>query len=160
MTSVLVARAGRRILGQRSIVGGVSASVLFLVTASAGAQWSVTFLNPNDTYSVVGYGIAGGMQVGEYLRQGNAGAALWRGSAASFVDLHPIGKLVTTTAVATDGLQQVGCRDAAGIQQFVAPSGKCQVRTDGFSHRQPDFRSFGRLARVERPSLGAGTGGF
>lgn len=91
MTSVRVARAGRGMLGQRSIVRVVSAGVLLFATASAGAQWSVTNLNPLEGGGTFAYSGIGQTQAGEYTQSGFSGACLWNGSAASWRSIHPAG---------------------------------------------------------------------
>jgi hypothetical protein len=51
--------------------------------------------------------MAGSQQVGRYTAPGGGHAALWYGTAASFVDLHPAGAVISGAA-ATDGTLQGG----------------------------------------------------
>ncbi|HQY87138.1 MAG TPA: hypothetical protein PK402_00675 [Tepidisphaeraceae bacterium] len=68
---------------------------LLIVAALAtpcSADWSATSLHPSDpsVIQTVGYGVGPGVQVGSHYVASDH-AALWTGSAGSFVDLHPSG---------------------------------------------------------------------
>lgn len=66
-------------------------------------------LNPAGAWSSIGYGIAAGTQVGstKATRTSDSLAALWKGSAASYQNIHPAG-FSRSEARATDGNQSVG----------------------------------------------------
>jgi len=88
-----------------AVVGGGLAWMAMAAT-TASAQWTVVNLHPaGATYSQA-YGVGGGQQVGE-AGTGGTHAALWSGTAASWVDLHPAGAN-QSVAMGVDGGQQVG----------------------------------------------------
>jgi len=77
-------------------------------TPAAHAQWTVTRLNPSGSMQSWAYGASGGQQVGYAQVGGLERASLWRGSAASWVDLSaflPSQFTFTSTATSiwTDG---------------------------------------------------------
>jgi hypothetical protein len=80
------------------------------LTAPAFAGWSVTILTPPGCTASYAYDVSGGQQAGYGYgpATGNhAHAALWTGTAASWVDLNPAG--YTESAVCdVSGGQQVG----------------------------------------------------
>src|ERR1043165_2750576 len=68
------------------------------------AQWAVTYLDPDGASDSLTTSVSGGQQVG---RARENRAALWTGTAASWVDLHPAGA-VNSIAYGTSGGYQVG----------------------------------------------------
>ncbi len=64
--------------------------LMMLTVSTAAAQWTVTNLHPAMATSSQAMAVSGGQQVG-FVRLGDPQpkAALWNGSAASWVDLHP-----------------------------------------------------------------------
>jgi hypothetical protein len=89
----------------------------FLAAAvPAHAQWTVVYLHPAPVHDSDGYGIGGGQQVGAtHAAPGSpVHAALWTGSAASWVDLNPGGIVDSSEAFAAGGGQQVGDVHIAG----------------------------------------------
>jgi uncharacterized protein (TIGR03382 family) len=74
----------------------------------ASAQWTATSLHPSGyQYSTVAYASAGGHQYGAW----GGHAAIWGGSAASVVDIHPNlppQYVFASTIYASDGTQQGG----------------------------------------------------
>lgn len=72
---------------------------------SLGA-WTVTNLHPTGPFESFGQGVTGGSQVG-WVNFGDTHAAVWAGSANSFVDLHPDGAS-DSRALAADGNVQAG----------------------------------------------------
>jgi hypothetical protein len=97
-----------------------SLPILLLAAASpAHAGWTVTNLHPAgmaDSYALgIGLGPSGLRQVGYVnLPSGIPNAALWAGSAASFVNLSPMDQL-GTIAYDTDDEVQVGIAGAGGF---------------------------------------------
>src|SRR5689334_2038601 len=86
------------------IVGG-----LCPISGAAHAQWTVTNLHPAGAIRSTAYDVHAGQQVG-YASIGDWAtwhAALWKGTAASFVDLHPVGATRSVAGSAYNG-QQVG----------------------------------------------------
>jgi hypothetical protein len=81
-------------------------ATLGLTTAVQG-QWTVTNLHPSGLSTSEAYG-SGGQQVG-YVKPSvqRSRAALWSGTASSYVDLHPDGALDSVAWGGGDG-QQVG----------------------------------------------------
>jgi hypothetical protein len=83
-----------------------SSFAVFIVTCLAGpaqGQWTVTHLHPSSAVSSRATALVGNQQVGTV----NGTAALWNGSAGSWVSLHPSG-VPESAANGTDGIQQVG----------------------------------------------------
>jgi len=74
-------------------------------TISLGA-WTVTNLHPTGPFESFGQGVTGGNQVG-WVNFGDTHAALWSGTASSFVDLHP-DVASDSRALAVDGNTQAG----------------------------------------------------
>jgi hypothetical protein len=66
-------------------------------------------LNPAGYDGTAVWGVGGGQQVGG----GGGRALLWRGSAASAVDLHPAGGYAWSVAYGTNGSRQVGTAQAS-----------------------------------------------
>lgn len=106
--------------------------------AGHATLWSITNngfnyvdLNPGfaGAGSSVAFGVGGGQQVGNVdlgVGGGEGAAALWSGTASSFVNLAPAGS-TESTAYATDGTQQVGVaaignQDVAGLWSGSAAS--------------------------------------
>ncbi len=98
-------------MSRRTLVSTASTALitLILLSGTAHAQWAVTILHPaGATGSSNAYGGSGSQQVGQAAAgPGDSHAALWRGTAASWVDLHPAGAEFST-AGATNGAQQAG----------------------------------------------------
>ncbi len=96
----------------RCVGSAVAVLALSLLAPAVTASWSVTYLNPpglDGANGSFGYGIGAGQQVGYLPRSANIGhAALWTGSAASWVNLHPGGAWFSSYAHDADGGQQVG----------------------------------------------------
>lgn len=88
-----------------SVVTGVLA-IAFLAGQSS-AQWTFSTLHPKGAGESVGYSASGGQQGGYVFRDGIVRAALWSGTAASWVDLNPVGSTDSVVS-AIDGDQQVG----------------------------------------------------
>jgi hypothetical protein len=89
----------------------IQLAALTLAASAASAQWNVTNLHPAGATQSNAYAIGpgpSGVQAGGSAIIANAShAALWSGSAASFVDLHPAG--ATSSGVnGVSGGQQVG----------------------------------------------------
>src|SRR5688572_15377714 len=87
---------------------GVSIRSCFVVglivwSGFASAQWTATILHPSSRPNSFIYGGAGNIQVGN----GHHLAALWSGTAASYVSLHPTGAF-NSYLLATNGQRHVG----------------------------------------------------
>ncbi len=90
------------------VAAGSGLAAFLLVASSASAQWSVTNLHPGtqgDSYANAVWGTEQGGQIspGGFFPR----AAIWSGTAASHVDLHPDGAR-DSLIVSTNGTQQVG----------------------------------------------------
>jgi hypothetical protein len=68
----------------------------------------VVLTGPDPSVEVMGKGVSTGIQAGSYGGSARRHACLWRGSSASFVDLHPEGNLMGSDASAAGDGQQVG----------------------------------------------------
>ena len=106
-----------------------------LCAAPARAQWTVVVLDPpGTTYSECNR-IQDGQQIGYVDFGTGAEAAMWSGSAGSFVDLHP-GGAVPSQARGVQGGRQVGhtyphagyWTGSAGSWVDLAPSGSSTSR--------------------------------
>jgi len=90
------------------IVPAAAVLGLALITTSASAQWSVVKLHPeqvNASLSVI-RGSSGNQQAGSILSETfQSRAALWTGSAESYVDLHPEGFNASFALANGDGQQ-------------------------------------------------------
>ena len=75
--------------------------------ALAQSTWTVTVLHPSGQTTSEAYGA--GLQQAGYVKPSvqQTRAAVWNGTASSFVDLHPNGALTSVAWGASDG-QQVG----------------------------------------------------
>ena len=86
---------------------------MFSPSASpAHAQWAVTYLHPEGATESYGNGVSGVDEAGNIIFGAFPDtlvhhAALWRGTAESFVDMNPEGAL-SSSFNATDGVHQVG----------------------------------------------------
>jgi hypothetical protein len=152
-TTAAQSAASRAMLWNGRAVGAVDLGPGTAVAVSEGRQvgssnghaalWNGTAasrvdLNPAQWTQSVAAGIGGGLQVGSATRnipcttrKGNCPggvrseihAFMWAGSAASAVDLTPIGLgLGAGRALATDGVQQVGfAQQVLGINAFSGP---------------------------------------
>lgn len=90
------------------VAAGSGLAAFLLVASSASAQWSVSNLHPGtqgDSYANAVWGTQQGGQIspGGFFPR----AAIWSGTAASHVDLHPDGAR-DSLIVSTNGTQQVG----------------------------------------------------
>src|SRR5215471_8398522 len=85
-----------------------SAVAVFLLMAGgpAGAQWTVASLGPVGVGNSYAYAVSGPQQAG-VVQAGGIYAALWSGSAASWVNLNPAGS-TRSEAYANSGVQQGG----------------------------------------------------
>lgn len=86
------------------------AAIVGLVSIScAHAQWSIVNLHPANTTVTSTEAYAAGAQQAGYFKQGVqvTRAAMWSGTAGTFVDLHPTGAIQSVAWGAGDG-QQVG----------------------------------------------------
>ena len=98
-----------RAVGRAVRTAAAALMTVALVTPAVRASWTVVNLHPSGWYQSYAYGVAGGQQVGtvydyySYIPR----AALWSGSASSFVDLHPSG-WYESYAYGVAGGQQVG----------------------------------------------------
>jgi hypothetical protein len=92
----------------RLAVGGLAGS-LAGVAAAQPQPWAVTVLHPGPARA---FGVGDGWQVGVVEDGFNTRAALWRGSAASYVDLHS-GE-GSTIAYGVGAAQQVGEHNSGG----------------------------------------------
>lgn len=92
-------------------VRGAALSLL-AVAGAARADWTVTVLHPAGATESSANGVAVHegvlQQAGGAVFGGASHAALWTGSAASFVDLHPAGDYTASAAYGIGGGQQVG----------------------------------------------------
>lgn len=89
----------------RALSVAALASVLAPV---ASAQWGATVLAPAGFWGSTGKGGVATQQAGSALvAYSQPRAAIWNGSAASFVNLHPLGA-VDSQLEATDGVRQAG----------------------------------------------------
>jgi hypothetical protein len=97
---------GQRIVGHASLP--IPGTYLGRAMLWPGAAQMPINLHPDAARHSVGHGVAGDQQVGHtYFEDGNARAALWRGSAESFVRLDPR-TFGSSYAFATDGVRQGG----------------------------------------------------
>ncbi len=98
-----------------SAIGAIASVHAFAVVSHA--QWSVTALHPSaledGNWSVVS-GLDSGQQVGRADVGGRNHAALWRGSAESWVDLHPP-EASESWSFGVFGNQQVGRAYLGGV---------------------------------------------
>jgi hypothetical protein len=95
-------------------------STITFASAPAYAQWTVTFLTPAGQSGAAAYGTDGARQVGytyytDGISNGIDHASLWSGSAASWVDLNPVGAM-SSVANGTSGTQQVGAASPGNLQ--------------------------------------------
>ena len=75
-----------------SFAGFLAAAAFVLIPAAAHSQWTVTYLQPATTTDSFGRGVPLRVdQVGQASTGGIYHAALWTGSAGSYVDLQPAG---------------------------------------------------------------------
>jgi len=99
-----------RVVGRAVRTAAAALMTVALVTPAVRASWTVVNLHPSWWDHSYGYGVAGGQQVGvvaEYPFTGTH-AALWSGSAGSFVDLHPSEWYLSSAAYGVGDGQQVG----------------------------------------------------
>lgn len=107
------------------------AGSLFLAPA-AHAQWTCVSLHPTGTVFSSGYGVGDGQQVG-YVQVGptvgHQRAAVWSGSAGSWVNLHPT-TAGYSNAYAASGGQQGGAYFPAGFARAALWSGTAASYVD------------------------------
>ncbi|HEY3243006.1 MAG TPA: hypothetical protein VGM03_06600 [Phycisphaerae bacterium] len=89
---------------------------VFMASATHAQQWTVINLEPAGSSQSDAYGVEGGQQVGRAGVGGYYHAAMWTGSAGSWVDLNPSGALGSEAYGAGAG-QQVG------YASFTVPGG-------------------------------------
>jgi hypothetical protein len=89
---------------------------LAVLAGTAHAEvWTVTVLHPPGAAQSVAEGVDGGQQVGWTRMVGNdARASLWRGTAASWVDLHPPGAAYSRAEGVHGGVQAGRTENADG----------------------------------------------
>lgn len=87
-----------------------SAGLLWGIPCAApAAQWRVVVLTPDGVDGARGLSAAGNFQAGSVFPQGGPQrAAIWSGSPASWIDLHPASGATASWVSATDGQQQAG----------------------------------------------------
>ena len=128
--SETVAAFGGEQVGWGIPSGGAYSVGPFHALVWSGSAASVVDLNPDGFYNSWAVGTSGGEQVGygglgrhlEYEGSGPFHALVWRGSAASVVDLHPSG-FFSSRALGTNGDEQVGWGDQhALLWRGTAPS--------------------------------------
>jgi len=96
----------------------------------------VVNLHPASAVYSLGYATDGSTQVGEVYPAGIAHAALWQGTAASWVDLHPA-TASSSTALGVGGGQQAGWRSsAAGIAPASGPARPLRSLTSTRGHHR------------------------
>ena len=90
------------------------AAMFALATGAIAAEWTVVNLHPPGATSSLGLAVDGDEQVGTVRTGGITRAALWSGTAASWVDLYPA---TSSQCVAVDraGAQQAGNATVAGV---------------------------------------------
>jgi hypothetical protein len=79
--------------------------VICSLASTARAQWTATSLQPDVATHSYAYGVNGGQQAGQVFVNGTYHASLWNGSAASWVDIHPVGASESVAKCAGDGQQ-------------------------------------------------------
>jgi hypothetical protein len=122
----------------------------------------IVLTGPDPSVEVMGNGVSAGVQVGTYGGSVRKHACMWRGSAGSFIDLHPDGSLVGSDATAAGDGQQVGIawdEELAGRAALWSGSSETfrNLGPDGFvrSHASHCARGFqaGWVARKDRGML-------
>nr|MDQ2985192.1 hypothetical protein [Armatimonadota bacterium] len=83
-------------------------AICVIFAASATAQWTVVNLHPGGAEMSRAFAVRDGKQVGSAVVGGVVRASLWSGTAASWVDLSPVGQQGGSEAVGLDGPMQVG----------------------------------------------------
>lgn len=144
---------GRNVVGNVRI-SDVSHAALWTLNDNGNSVAFTDLHQPDATFSAA-YGVGGGQQVGT-VRYGdpndllNNRAALWRGSASSFVRLHPFGDWFHSDAYGTDGEIQAGHADnkaciwrgSASSFQLIHPAGaSSSVALSAHSGRQGGWAS-------------------
>ncbi len=78
---------------RQTVFAGLFLAIVFGFLVPAHAQWTVTYLHPAGAAESWGTGVSGVDQVGRITNAGssNTFAALWTGTAGSFVNLNPAG---------------------------------------------------------------------
>src|SRR5262245_50470156 len=93
----------------------IVALLLASVPAYAGATWNVVMLHPGGAKISETYDGFAGTQVGVvFLTDTDVHAALWNKTAASFVDLNPVGGEYSSASAATE-TKQYGKAEIGGI---------------------------------------------
>jgi hypothetical protein len=143
------------------------AALALASTASAqNGAWTVTRLNPPGAAWSQALAASGGQQVGRAYMDGAMHAALWNGTAASFVDLNPAGATSSEAFGANDG-QQVGDVVLAGSPHASLWSGTANSWIDlspvgspysvAFSISAGQQAGYAMVGGVQRASLWSGT---
>ena len=89
------------------ITSAVSLALILGASTSACAAWEVISPNPAGSMYTFVEDVSGGQQVGNAVFGDEVHAALWHGTAASWVDLSPAGS-TRSNAVGVSGGQQTG----------------------------------------------------
>ncbi len=93
----------------RLVAGGIAVAALATTAHAQGGGWTVVNLHPAGATESYASGVSGGQQVGSaFIGSNLPHASLWSGSAASWVDLHPVGGWTQSYANGISGGQQVG----------------------------------------------------
>src|SRR3954454_1502217 len=94
---------------RRTVFAALTVVIVCAFALPARSQWAVTYLHPSGAAQSWGTGVSGVDQVGRITNAANSStfAALWTGSAASFVNMNPAGSS-SSELDGTDGVHQVG----------------------------------------------------
>ena len=124
--------------------------------SSRAALWaggSVVDLNPKDALDSVANGAWDGVQVGSAFRGGSNHAAIWSGSAESFVDLHPLG-------AADSGLLAVDNSGQAGSIYWTQPGEMHAALWHGTAESAVDLHPAGAYASSAQAIADGRQGGY
>jgi hypothetical protein len=103
-----------------------------ILAPAADAQWTCISLHPSGTVFSSGYGVGDGQQVG-YVQVGptvgHQRAAVWSGTAGSWINLHPT-TMGYSVAFAASGGQQAGGYYPAGFSRAALWSGSAATYVD------------------------------
>ena len=145
----------------------VAGCALGVACSVASAQWTVTYLNPPGVGESSAYGGDVGQQVGRTVTTtGFQHAAMWSGTAATWVNLHPAGATDSRALGVAEGVQvgqayigsvwQAGLwTGSAGSWVNLAPPGA----TESVAYGTADGRQVGYsvIGGVVRASMWSGT---
>lgn len=114
------------------LVAAIATTLAAVLTPAAHAQWTCISLHPSGTVFSSGYGVGDGQQVG-YVQVGptvgHQRAAVWTGSAGSWINLHPT-TIGYSVAYAASGGQQAGGYFPAGFSRAALWSGSAASYVD------------------------------